>query len=353
MEKKKIAVVFGGCSSEYLISLSSGYAVLANINREKYDVIAIGITEDGRWFRYDGDVENVKSGKWLEDEANCVPACIVPDRAIHGMIEFGEDGPRAVRLDGVFPMLHGKNGEDGTIQGLVEMAGIDLMGCGTLSSALCMDKYRAHVIAAEAGIAVPKACFIDSAFDRASVLAAAAGLTYPLFVKPVRAGSSYGISVIETVEELMPAVELALEYDDEVIIEEKINGFEVGCSIIGDGKGTEYVGRVDEIELFVGCFFDYTKKYTGVDSKIHSPGRIDPETEKRIQETGRALFRILGCRGFARIDMFLTPEKKIVFSEANTIPGFTSVSRFPKMMAGIGMSYPDVIEKIIECCLSK
>ena len=151
----------------------------------------------------------------------------------------------------------------------------------------------------------------------------------------------------------MDAVNLALQYDDELIIEEKINGFEVGCSVIGDGKNVEIVGRVDEIELFTGCFFDYTKKYTGVDSKIHSPGRLDPETEKRVNDTGRKLFRILGCKGFARIDMFLTPDKEIIFSEANTIPGFTSVSRFPKMMAGVGLSYPDVIDKIIECCSAK
>ncbi len=353
MDKKRIAVIFGGCSSEYLISLSSGYAVLANMDKEKYEIIPIGITEDGRWFHYRGNIENVKNDKWQQDKLNCIPACIVPDRSVHGMIELADGIPSVVRLDGVFPMLHGKNGEDGTVQGLVEMAGIDLMGCGTLSSALCMDKYRAHVVAEEAGIAVPKACFIDGAFDEASVSSAVAGLTYPLFVKPVRAGSSYGISVIESKEELMDAVNLALEYDDEVIIEEKIDGFEVGCSIIGDGKGTEIVGRVDEIELFTGCFFDYTRKYTGVDSKIHSPGRLDPETEERVREAGRVLFKALGCKGFARIDMFLTPEKKIVFNEINTIPGFTSVSRFPKMMAGVGLSYPDVIDKIIECCLSK
>ena len=353
MDKKKIAVLFGGCSSEYLISLSSGYAVLTNINRDKYDVIAIGITKDGRWFRYDGDPENVKADTWQQDNENCTPAYIVPDRAVHGLIELRPEGPAFTRLDGAFPMLHGKNGEGGTVQGLIEMAGIDLMGCGTLSSALCMDKYRAHVLAEAAGIAVPKACFLTRDFDEATVREATADLTYPLFVKPVRAGSSYGISVIESAGELMDAVNLALQYDDELIIEEKINGFEVGCSVIGDGKNVEIVGRVDEIELFTGCFFDYTKKYTGVDSKIHSPGRLDPETEKRVNDTGRKLFRILGCKGFARIDMFLTPDKEIIFSEANTIPGFTSVSRFPKMMAGVGLSYPDVIDKIIECCSEK
>lgn len=348
MKKKTMAVLFGGCSSEYGISLNSGHAVLCNIDRDKYDIVAVGITKDGRWFRYNGDTENIKNDKWHEDHDNCIPACIVPDTSVHGMLELKNDGVSLTYLDGVFPVLHGKNGEDGTVQGLIEMAGIPVMGCGTLSSALCMDKYRAHVIAEAAGVSVPKACNITGKLSSKDLHDAVSSLTYPLFVKPVNAGSSYGISVIETSDKLVEAVDLALEYDDEVIIEEKINGFEVGCSVIGDGKGNEIVGRVDEIELFNGCFFDYTMKYTGVDSKIHSPGRLDPETEKRINETGKILFRALGCKGFARIDMFLTPENEIVFSEVNTIPGFTSVSRFPKMMAGVGLEYKDVIDKIIE-----
>ena len=348
MKKKTIAVLFGGCSSEYGISLNSGYAVLTNIDRDKYDIIAVGITKDGRWFRYNGDTEKIKNDTWHEDRNSCVPAYIVPDTSVHGMLEIREEGISLTYLDGVFPVLHGKNGEDGTVQGLIELAGIPVMGCGTLSSALCMDKYRAHVIAEAAGVSVPKACSITGKLPDEDLHNAVSSLTYPLFVKPVNAGSSYGISVIETPDKLVEAVDLALEYDDEVIIEEKINGFEVGCSVIGDGKGNEIVGRVDEIELFNGCFFDYTMKYTGVDSKIHSPGRLDAETEKRINETGKVLFRALGCKGFARIDMFLTPEKEMVFSEVNTIPGFTSVSRFPKMMAGVGLEYKDVIDKIIE-----
>jgi D-alanine---D-serine ligase len=348
MNKKTIAVIFGGCSSEYSISLKSGYAVLANIDREKYDVIAIGITKDGRWFKYTGDIEKIPTDEWHLDESCCIPACIVPDRAIHGIVELHPAGNVYTPIDGAFPVLHGKNGEDGTVQGLIELAGIDLMGCGTLSSALCMDKFRAHIIAEAAGIDVPRACSIHGIYTEESLLLDTKDLTYPLFVKPVKAGSSYGISVIESPDEIMEAVKLAFEYDDEVIIEEKITGFEVGCSIIGDGKGKEIVGRVDEIELFSGCFFDYTRKYTGVDSKIHYPARISQEMEERIKEVGKILFRVLGCKGFARIDMFLTPEGRIVFNEVNTIPGFTSVSRFPKMMAGIGMEYKDVIDKIIE-----
>lgn len=353
MKKKTIAVLFGGCSSEYSISLNSGYAVLANMDKEKYEPIAIGITQDGRWLRYNGDIEKIPTDQWHSDPSQCVPAFISPDRGVHGLIELQEGGNVFTRLDGAFPVLHGKNGEDGTVQGLIEMAGIALMGCGTLSSALCMDKYRAHVVAEEAGIAVPKACSVNGKFDDEAVFDAVSELTYPLFVKPVKAGSSYGITVVEAPGRLIEAVNYALQYDDEVIIEEKITGFEVGCSIIGDGKGNEIVGRVDEIELFTGCFFDYTRKYTGVDSKIHTPARIDAETEERIKDAGRVLFRALGCKGFARLDMFLTPEGRIVFNEVNTIPGFTSVSRFPKMLAGVGLQYRDVIDKIIEVSLAE
>ncbi len=353
MNKKKIAVLFGGCSSEYGISLKSSYSVLKYIDKEKYEVIPIGITEKGDWFHYYGSLEKIIEDSWQDDKTECVTAYIVPDRSVHGMMELTPSGPVFTRLDGVFPMLHGKNGEDGTVQGLIKLAGIPLMGCDVLSSALCMDKYRAHVIAEEAGIAVPKAASLAGCFDEETVFEKTANLTYPLFVKPVNAGSSYGITVIEDKSQLMDAVNYALSYDDEVIVEEKIDGFEVGCSIIGDGKGDDIVGRVDEIELFTGCFFDYTRKYTGVDSKIHTPARIDEKTEERIKEAGKTLFRALGCSGYARLDMFLTPEGKIVFNEVNSIPGFTSVSRFPKMMAGVGLEYTDVITKIIEIGLKE
>ncbi len=348
MKKKTIAILFCGHSSEYGVSLKSGYATLTNIDTEKYDVIAIGITQDGKWLRYNGDYDKIPVDEWYKDEENCVPCYILPDREIHGMMELTAEGPVYTRLDGAFPMLHGKWGEDGTVQGLIELAGIDVIGCGVLASALCMDKFRAHVVAEEAGIDVPKAAYLVGKIDEATALKAVEGLTYPLFIKPVNAGSSYGISVIEDESGLMNAINLALKYDTEVIIEEQIDGFEVGCSIIGDGKGNEIVGRADEIELFGTHFFDFEMKYQGLKSKIHSPGRFDAETEERIKDAGRTLFRALGCKGFARLDMFLTPDGRIVFNEVNTIPGFTSVSRFPKMMAGVGLEYKEVITKIIE-----
>lgn len=171
------------------------------------------------------------------------------------------------------------------------------------------------------------------------------GLGFPVFVKPVRAGSSFGISKVTEQKDLAAAIDLALKYDSEVIIEEAINGFEVGCAILGKDELT--VGRVDEIETQDG-FFDYEEKYTLKTAKIHVPARIDASIEKEIQETAKRIYKILGCSGFARIDMFLTPENKIVFNEANTIPGLTSHSQFPRMMKAIGLSFAEVLDKLLE-----
>lgn len=348
MEKLKIAVLFGGCSSEHTISLSSGFAVISNMDPDKYDVIPVGITREGKWFRYYGEYKNIKEDSWYLDEENIRPCYILPDREIHGMIELRNGDNVFTRLDGVFPVLHGKNGEDGTVQGLIELAGIPVCGCGTLASAVCMDKYRAHALAEEAGVAIPKQASLIGDYSKETALEKTKDLTYPLFIKPVKAGSSYGISVIDNPDELEGAIAEALKYDNEIIIEEQINGFEVGCSIVGDEKGNMIAGRVDEIELFYGTLFDYERKYTATGSKIHTPARIDSETEDRIRETGKVLFKVLGCKGFARIDMFLANDGRIVFNEINTIPGFTEVSRFPKMMAGVGLDYKTIIDKIIE-----
>ncbi|MCI8609500.1 MAG: D-alanine--D-serine ligase VanG [Firmicutes bacterium] len=345
--KQAVAVIFGGCSSEYEISLQSASSVLSHMNHEKYQVIPIGITRDGRWLRYDGAVEKLMDDTWYQDGA-CRPVFLSPDRSHGNLVELTEKGLTYAHIDAAFPVLHGKNGEDGTIQGLIELAGVRLIGCGTLASALCMDKDRAHLLVKEAGIKAPTAVSLSGSIpDMATLQELLQELTYPLFVKPVRAGSSYGISKIYEQEELKGAVDKALQYDNALIIEENIDGFEVGCAVMDDGFGGLLVGRVDEIQLTCG-FFDYRKKYTEVDSKIHMPARIDRETEARIQETAKIIYKTLGCSGFARIDMFLTPTGEIVFNEVNTIPGFTSHSRFPKMMAGVGISFSKILEILID-----
>jgi D-alanine---D-serine ligase len=344
MTKEKIAVLFGGCSSEYSVSLQSACAVLQNISRTIYDVIPIGITKQGSWFHYKGELECISDDTWHEDKQSCIPAIISPDRSVHGMIEFSGEDSSVTYIDAAFPVLHGKNGEDGTVQGLIELAGIPLIGCGTLASALCMDKDRAHKLAKEAGILVPNSIVLDHMPKKRELFKQTESLHLPVFVKPVKAGSSYGITKVTDKIKLYPAVKNAFAFDNEVIIEENIDGFEVGCAVLGNGS--LMVGRVDEIELTDG-FFDFTEKYTLKSSKIHVPARISETKEKEIAETAKVIYKALGCHGFARVDMFLTPDGKIVFNEVNTIPGFTSHSRYPNMMKEIGIEFPDILYKLI------
>ena len=344
MNRKKTAVLFGGCSSEYGVSLQSAYSVLKGLNKEKLDIMPIGITEKGDWYRYNGDYSNIKNDAWESDRENLIPVAVSVSRGKKGLIELDGNGSGPIDIDLAFPVLHGKNGEDGTVQGLFELAGIDVVGCDSLSSALCMDKHRAHALVEAAGIRVPRSVLLKRPVTD-EMRKKLSELSYPFFVKPVRAGSSYGVSKIKSVGELQAALSLAFCYDDEVLAEENIEGCEVGCAIMGtDGF---IVGRVDEIELEAD-FFDYTEKYTLKTSKIHMPARVDGLTEKRIQSTAVKIFELLGCSGFARVDMFLTPCGEIVFNEVNTIPGFTSHSRFPNMMKGIGLSFEAMLDKILE-----
>lgn len=343
MKKKKLAVIFGGCSSEYKVSLHSVYSVLTNLNTEKYEIFPVGITEEGDWFCYYGDYQKIYDDAWAEDKENLVPVVISQNRSVKGMIEFAEEGERVTRLDAAFPVLHGKNGEDGTVQGILELAGIPVIGCDTCSSALCMDKDRAHRLAASAGIEVPRAVTVRKS-EKEKAKSLLSDLSFPMFIKPVRAGSSYGITKVQSEEELPEALETAFLYDSEIIAEENVEGFEVGCAVIGISD--LIVGRVDEIELAKG-FFDYAEKYERASAVIHMPARIDSDCEERIQKAAKIIYRALGCSGFARVDMFLTPKGKIVFNEVNSIPGLTSASRFPNMMKGVGLDFKEMLETII------
>ena len=342
MEKRTIAVIFGGCSPEYPVSLESSHSVVVNFDREKYDLILLGITKGGEWFRYYGGPEGIENDTWRDGV--CVPAVISPDRETHGIIEFGPDGVKATRIDAAFPVMHGKNGEDGTIQGLCEMAGIPIIGCGALASAICMDKDRAHRLASLAGVDVPKATVFTSMPDEAELARRAGEIGFPVFVKPVRAGSSFGITKVSDAAALMDAVKFAFRFDREVIIEEAIGGFEVGCAVMGNEALT--IGRVDEIEIY-GDIFDYVEKYSLKTAKIHMPARISAETEERIKAAAAKIYRALGCRVMARVDMFLTPEGRVVFNEVNTIPGFTPHSRFPNMMKGIGLDFTALLDELV------
>lgn len=347
MERKKVAVLFGGCSTEYNISLQSAYSVITHLNAELYDTILVGITRQGNWLRYYGSPEKIPDNTWM-DSGECISAVISPDRSIHGLLEFHDDKVITTRVDVAFPVLHGKNGEDGTLQGLLTMAGIPFVGCGTLSSAMCMDKDIAHKMAGLAGIKTPASIVLDQKTAEEELLPLTGGLNCPLFVKPVNAGSSLGITKVMSKKELPDAVRTALDHDCRVIIEEAIEGFEVGCAVLGNESLT--IGEVDEIELNQG-FFDYTEKYTLKTSAIHMPARIDRDTAQRIKQTAVVIYKALHCSGCARVDMFLTPEQEIIFNEVNTIPGFTSHSRYPSMLKGVGLTFEQIVDRLIRLAM--
>ena len=341
MNKKKIGVIFGGCSPKYNVSLESAYSVITNINKEKYDITLIGITKEGDWFKFEGDLENIKNDNWLQ-KGKCTKVVISSSKSDKGIIEIENNNTNLIKLDAIFPVLHGKNGEDGTVQGLIELSEIPLIGCDILSSSLCMDKYLSHKLVQSYGIKVANSILING--KTKDIDKEIQKLNFPLFVKPVRAGSSFGITRIENETEIEQAIKEALKYDTEIIIEENINGIEIGCAILGNED--LIVGEIDEIELSNG-FFNYTEKYTLKTSQIHVPARIDKEIVQKAKETAKQIYKILKCKDFARVDMFLTPNNEIYFNEINTIPGFTSHSRYPNMMKQIGMSFEELVDKII------
>lgn len=344
-----VAVIFGGCSSEYGVSLESAGSVLSHIDRNSYAPVMIGITPEGKWYHFTGELSKIPADTWLNDE-DCAPAAFCLDRYSPSLMVFHKNKVEKIELHAVFPVLHGKNGEDGTVQGLCELAGIPLVGCGTLASALCMDKDRAHKLVYLEDIAVPHSFVLKRDMDKELALERAEKFCYPLFVKPVKSGSSYGVTRVPAREDFVNAVMDAFRYDDEVIVEEAVPGFEVGCAVMGNEE--LITGEIDEIELKDG-FFDFTEKYNLVTSAIHVPARIPVEKSDELKNTAKTIYKALGCRGFARVDMFLTPDGQIVFNEVNTIPGFTAHSRFPSMMKEAGMTFEQVISHAIELAVKK
>jgi D-alanine---D-serine ligase len=352
--KPKIAVIFGGCSPEYDISLKSAHSVISYMDKEKYEPVLLGISRLGQWFKYSGSYDKILNDTWNNPE-DCVKAIISPDRKTKGILVFEHEIPRIIKINAAMPLLHGKNGEDGTIQGLLELAGIPIIGCNTLSSALCMDKVKARKLVGLAGVRIPNSFVLkDTALQNQSQQALAEKIGYPLFVKPVNGGSSFGITKVIKPNELHNAVKLAFEYDDTIIIEENIEGFEVGCAVLGASE--LIIGEVDEIELaggfFDSNFLDVDEKNTLETAKIHVPARISADAANQIRQTAALIYKTLDCSGFARVDMFLAPGGEIVFNEVNTIPGFMPHSRYPNSLKAAGMSLTEIIDKIIETTIA-
>ena len=341
MDRLKVGIIFGGCSEEHPISVKSAQEIAKNLDLEKYEPFYIGITKTGAWKLCDGPAENWENG-------SCRPAVLSPDRSVHGLLVLEQEQYKMIRLDVVFPVLHGKLGEDGAMQGLSELSGIPYVGCDVQSSALCMDKSLAYIIARDAGIATPNYQTV-TANDKIDP----DRLAYPVFVKPARSGSSFGVSKVSRKEDLPGAMETARQYDSKVLIEEAVVGSEVGCAILGERFGL-VAGEVDRISLSHGFFRIHQESAPESGSENSTfivPADISTEARSLVQETAKAIYRALGCRGLSRVDMFLKEDGTVVLNEVNTLPGMTSYSRYPRMMAAAGLPLAEVIDRLISLTL--
>ncbi|MDE7121554.1 MAG: D-alanine--D-alanine ligase [Oscillospiraceae bacterium] len=345
--KIKVAVLFGGASSEHDISLKSATHVIRNIPQDKYEVLCVGITKKGRWLYYPGDVSAIESGKW-EQNPDCVSAILSPDTVHKGFITIDNGTATLRKVDVVFPVLHGKNGEDGTVQGVLDLAKIPYVGCGLLASAACMDKAVTHTILDYNGIHTAKwrmICQRELHELETKCTEIAQALHYPLFVKPANAGSSIGVNRAENHKELLNAVREAFEHDSKVIVEECITGRELETAVFGyDAPFASFVGEIEACNTF----YDFDAKYILSDSRLSIPAELPEETSRKIQEIALKAYMAMGCHGLSRVDFFLKEDGEIILNEINTMPGFTQISMYPKLMEHMGMKPSYLIDKLIE-----
>ncbi len=350
MSKIRVAVLFGGASSEHDISLKSATHIINCIPKDKYEVVCVGITKKGRWLYYPGDVDAIASGAW-ERDPDCTSAILSPDPIHKGLITLENGEAYVKKIDVVFPVLHGKNGEDGTIQGLLDLARIPYVGCGLLASAACMDKAHTHTVLDYNGIHTAKWRVIvqrdiNKLEERCEKIAQELG--FPLFVKPANCGSSIGVNKANNPEELLDAVQIAFSHDNKVIVEECIVGREIEVAVFGyDTPFASFVGEIESCKTF----YDYDAKYILSGSNLIIPAEIDYDKSREIQETAVRAYQALGCKGLSRVDFFLTAEGEIILNEINTMPGFTSISMYPKLMEHLGMTPTYLVEKLIEQAL--
>ena len=348
--KTKLCVLFGGASSEYEVSLVSSYGVLTNVNRELFDVTAIGITREGKWFLFEGDVENIKNGSWCKDESALSTVLFNPAPGCDNFAVMGADGAicRTMSFDAIFPVLHGAFGEDGTLQGMLSMAKIPFVGPGHTSSGVCMDKAFTKQIVEYTGVRQAKAVIaVKDEFekDAESIVSAVEAMGYPVFVKPSRAGSSVGVSKAKNREKLITALEVAFKEDTKVLVEEFIDGREVEVAVM-ESEGVYKASVPGEIDP--GCeFYDYETKYVSDTASYYIPARLTEEQTDYIKEAAIKIFKALDCRTLSRVDFFACKNGELVFNEINTIPGFTPISMYPKLFMNCGMTYGEIITALV------
>jgi D-alanine--(R)-lactate ligase len=339
MARRRVGILFGGCSEEHPVSVKSALEVARHLDLAEYEPFWVGITTSGEWRLCDGPGTGWEDGRQV---------ALSPDRSIHGLLVLDAGRYETIRLDVVLPVLHGRLGEDGAVQGLLELSGIPYAGCDVQGSALCMDKSLTYLVAAAAGIATPRHWILtgDETVDPGE-------LSGPVFVKPARSGSSYGVTKVDRADELAGALEVARRYDAKVLVEEAVAGSEVGCAVLGNGSDL-FTGEVDHIALSHGFFRIHQENAPESGSENSTPvvpADIPAESRTLVQETAKAVYRALGCRGLARVDLFLTPDGHVVLNEVNTLPGLTSYSRYPRMMAAAGLPLGVVIDRAVSLAL--
>ena len=352
MEKLSVCILFGGVSPEHEVSLRSAESVLNNIDKNKYNIFPVGITKGGEWILYGGrEYADLPSGKWQQHPDNCKVA-LSPVRG-QGLLRFEGDCVVQERIDVVYPVLHGENGEDGSVQGLMQLAGIPCVGPHVAASAVAMDKTLTKLVADHAGVTQADWQLVRSG-DMGSRMektldSLEARFRYPVFVKPAGTGSSVGVSKACDREDLRSALLAAGKYDDKVLVEEFIRGREVEVAVMGnDSPVASVCGEIDS-----GAeFYDYDAKYITDTSVAYIPARIPEDVAETVRDTAVKIYKAIGCQGLSRVDFFVTwQENKVVFNEINTLPGFTSISMYPKLFGASGIPYPQLIDQLIALAL--
>ena len=349
MKKLSVCILFGGISPEHDVSLRSAESVLNNIDHSKYNVIPVGITRDGDWIIFGGkDYSELPAGTWMNNPKNNRGA-ISPVRG-QGLLRFEDDCVVRERIDVVFPVMHGENCEDGAVQGLLQLAGIPYVGPHIAASAVSMDKTLTKLVVDQAG--VPQAAWhlvrkheVKNHMDHV-IAALEKKFQYPMFVKPAGTGSSVGVSKAANREALDKALHDAAQFDEKILVEEFINGREIEVAVMGNSSPVaSCCGEIDS-----GAeFYDYEAKYVTDTSTAYVPARISEEVEEQVREMAVQVYSAIGCQGLSRVDFFVTYEdNRIVFNEINTLPGFTSISMYPKLFDASGIPYSQLIDELLQ-----
>lgn len=352
MKKLSVCVLFGGVSPEHDVSLRSAESVLRHMDPEKYNIFPVGITREGAWILFGStDYSMLPAGTWQECPENR-RAALSPVRG-QGLLSFEGDCVVRERIDVVFPVLHGENGEDGSIQGLLQLAKIPCVGPLVAASATAMDKTLTKLVADHAGIRQAAWHLVtrrDLEHSTEQVVTAVEQkFQYPVFVKPAGTGSSVGVSKARDRKQLVEALEKAAQYDHKILVEEFIDGREVEVAVLGnDTPAASTCGEIDS----GADFYDYEAKYVSSTSQLYIPARISEEAAEQVRETAVKIYEAIGCRGLSRVDFFVTRDtEKVIFNEINTLPGFTSISMYPKLFAASGIEYDDLIDQLLQLAM--